>query len=439
MSGAFRFIKSIIASLGLAAIAFLMQYGQNFLFRSVEQPQAQIFASDDNGLPRQSLSPQRSLPKSETALWNIAVVTNRVLETTNGQSPGSLVDQTKDALYQTPDTIYGRTPVSVSLRRKRGSCKAGPEGVDVGQLATMSRSSFLAEITDSIAQGSGKDVLVFIHGFNVSLEQATARAAQVAEDMPFHGTMIVFSWQSAARTRAYRDDEKLAERYFWNLAELLANLKQTCDPNTRLHVLAHSMGNRVTLRAMEALCGTMDPVGHRDPMAFARFFGRTKSSLDTTVHSVVTVEPEEIKQRFPEWGLWHPQTVSRPQIDTLILVAPDVGVAEFSKSIQNIQPACERMILYSSDSDYALQGSRRLHGKQYRAGDSRAKLNIAGLHTVKVSGVNTLDPLGHSYYGSNPKVLRQLAGLLGPKFAPNQTVTQFAKRQTRAGQHSPLR
>ena len=441
MRGAFRFIKSIAASLSLAAVAFVMQYGQHFLFRSVEQPAPGLIANHDSNQSQTSVSAQRSVPTSATAVWRMAVVTNRELQSPDELGLGdladpqsttlSLADQVKHLLYLTPKTSYGTTSVSVSLHRKRGTCRIGPTGVEVGELATTDRDSFLRGLSTLIGANSGKDVLVFIHGFNVSLEEATARAAQVAEDMPFDGTMIVFSWQSAAKTREYLNDEKLAERYFWNLAEFLAALKQNCDPATRLHVLAHSMGNRVTLRAVEALCGTIDPAGRRDPILFGRFFGGSGSVFTANTGSVVAVGPAELKQRFPEWGMWHTQNISKPQISTLICVAPDVGVAEFTRSIQNIKPICERMVLYSSDTDYALRGSRKIHGKQYRAGDSRANLELDGLYNVRVSGVDSNDPLGHSYYGSNHKVLSQLAGLLRPMVDPQQTVTQVANANTR--------
>ncbi len=70
-------------------------------------------------------------------------------------------------------------------------------------------------------------------------------------------------------------------------------------------------------------------------------------------------------------------------------------------------------MLYASDTDVALEASRKLHGN-YRAGDSRAGLNINVLRIVRVTGVGALDPLGHSYYGSHPKVLKQIGGLVKP-------------------------
>ena len=53
-----------------------------------------------------------------------------------------------------------------------------------------------------------------VHGFNVSLEQAIARATQMAEDMLFHGVVAAFSWQSVGETGGYSRDEQIAERAF---------------------------------------------------------------------------------------------------------------------------------------------------------------------------------------------------------------------------------
>ena len=68
--------------------------------------------------------------------------------------------------------------------------------------------------------------------------------------------------------------------------------------------------------------------------------------------------------------------------------------------------------VYASDIDLALDASYRVHRDDFRAGDSRAGLNIPDVDVVGVSAVSLSDPLGHSYYGSHPKVLDQIQRLI---------------------------
>lgn len=421
MSGTFRFTKSIATSILIAIVGFAMQYGQSFLFRDVEEVGIGFPSVNGRVSGRTSQSKQRSAANAgskDVVEWKIAVVTNRVIDQpmpafAAGQASSSIAEQVKNAMYVTPVTTYGTTPVRLPGTRQRGTCRTNlpaPNGVEVGNLKQSTRMEFLSNVGAAVAASEQRDILVFVHGFNVSLEDATARAAQIAEDMPFHGSMIAFSWQSAARSIAYLGDEVVAERFFWNLAELLADLR-TSFPHARLHVLAHSMGNRVTLRAIESLCGTIDPAGRRDSISFRRYFDQHQSAQAQTFSSVITVKPAELTQRFPQWGAWHSREPRTPPISTLIMAAPDVAVQEFQLAIGNIQAACGKMILYASDTDYALHASRKVHGN-YRAGDARAAVDIDGLSTIHITGVDTADPLGHSYYGSNPRVLDQLSFLL---------------------------
>lgn len=418
MDGAFHFGKSIVASLTLACLALAGRYVHSYLFRDVEQPDF-IVVNQDLFRPRTSQSPQRS-EASGSAVWKIAVVTNRTGVGADEDRPaseapiGSLLDQVREMSLSNPRSTHGFCNVDVPLLRNRGVCEFGaeaPDAIRVDDLSLQPRDSFLSTLRTGAVSGSSRNVLVFIHGFNVGLNQAIGRAAQMAEDIPFHGTIIVFSWQSLGRTDAYRTDEQMAERYFWNLAELLYDVKSNL-PDSRLHVLTHSMGNRVTLRAINALCGAIDPMGRRHLFAFGSPASDTTRSDVPRFQSVVTATRAEIKERYPEWGTWRNQPGFQPVIENLIMAAPDVAADEFQDLVGGLKHACRSLVLYASDSDYALEGSRLVNGQGYRAGDSRAGLNIEGLTTIRVTGVDGTDRLGHSFYGSRPAVLDQLQFLL---------------------------
>ncbi|MDG1897794.1 MAG: alpha/beta hydrolase [Fuerstiella sp.] len=106
--------------------------------------------------------------------------------------------------------------------------------------------------------------------------------------------------------------------------------------------------------------------------------------------------------------------MSTPALANLILAAPDVDTQEFDVLAGSIRHVAGKITLYASDTDFALEASKKVHGGAFRAGDSRATVSVAGLQTIRVSGVSAGDPLGHSYYGSNTTVLTQLSRLLRP-------------------------
>src|SRR5262249_30812720 len=67
------------------------------------------------------------------------------------------------------------------------------------------------------AQAVNGSALVFVHGYNVSFENAIRRAGQIAYDLNFDGPVFVFSWPSRGRLTGYisdRDTVDVAARHF---------------------------------------------------------------------------------------------------------------------------------------------------------------------------------------------------------------------------------
>lgn len=386
-----KFGKQIVTSV-LAIGAFAVHYATRWDFDPYEpdHPAGQLAVS----VPT---SPMRTSKDWQHATWQVACVTNRDLatgrvRTTDVDTATSLWQQSQDATNRVDLASFGFATIRVAQTRPRGQCK--PESVVIERrLRTSSESEFFDTINGQLAKAEDKNLLVFVHGFNVSHDMTLRRTAQLAEDLPFGGVVIAFDWASCAEqpdliiNERYERDEIVAERYFWSLARLLANLKQKLPESTRLHVMAHSMGNRVTLRAINALVGYLTPTG-RTPGMFP--------SDDTA-------------DRFPLWRSWI--KLSQPPIEEIVFAAPDVSAAEFQRLATNISHLCEGMTLYTSDVDVALESSYHMNQEGYRAGDSRARIRVDGLRVVRNSRVSHLDPLGHSYYGSDPQVLDNLASL----------------------------
>lgn len=92
--------------------------------------------------------------------------------------------------------------------------------------------------------------LLFVHGYNVTHEQAVKRAAQIAYDLEFDGALILFSWNSYGSHAWYMGDRKRAEAAAEPLFKFLDQLAIILD-KVKVHVIAHSMGNRVLSRAID--------------------------------------------------------------------------------------------------------------------------------------------------------------------------------------------
>lgn len=96
-----------------------------------------------------------------------------------------------------------------------------------------------------------RSALVFIHGFNVVFDDAAYRTAQVSFDLGFHGVPMMYSWPSQGKLRAYDGDEETTD---WSSPHLQAFLERVARESgaKRIHIIAHSMGNRVLTKALVA-------------------------------------------------------------------------------------------------------------------------------------------------------------------------------------------
>ena len=88
-----------------------------------------------------------------------------------------------------------------------------------------------------------QEALVFIHGYNVSFENAVKRTAQIAYDLQFPGAPVCYSWPSRGGLADYTRDENQAEWTVVHLHTFLQELVQQSGAKS-VHLIAHSMGNR---------------------------------------------------------------------------------------------------------------------------------------------------------------------------------------------------
>lgn len=219
-------------------------------------------------------------------------------------------------------------------------------------------AAWFAELRAVVEGSEAEDAFVFVHGYNVTFEEALLRTAQIAYDLRFRGAPICFSWPSQGGVAAYTVDEANVRWATQHLERFLLALKERSGAR-RIHLIAHSMGNRALTEALQRL----------RPRA----------------------------------------TDGAPLFHEVVLAAPDVDADTFRTDLAPaILPTGARVTLYASSRDAALRLSREVHGYP-RAGEAGEGLVVVpGLETVDVSEVSG----SHSYIGNNGRVLDDLGAIL---------------------------
>ena len=270
------------------------------------------------------------------------------------------------------EVSYGTCDVSIPRDHRKGALESPSiwrlefredpaRHVMVRELRKLPAQEYFARLSRDVNAAKKKTAFVFVHGYNVSFEDAARRTAQISYDIGFEGVPAFFSWPSQASTAAYTIDEQNIEWAEDNIKVFLKDFL-TKSGAEDVVLIAHSMGNRGLTRALIAL---------------AR-------------------EAPELKSRMRE----------------IILTAPDIDADVFKRTLAPALIAMQRPItLYASSGDLALKASREVHGHP-RAGDSGgALLVLPGIETVDASGVDT-SLLGHSYFAETGPVLIDILTLV---------------------------
>lgn len=215
-----------------------------------------------------------------------------------------------------------------------------------------------------------RSAFVFIHGFTVAFDEAAFNTAQIAYDLDLEAVPILYSWPSQERLLGYAGDQEIVD---WSSPHLQRFLERVARESgaLQIHVLAHSMGNRLLARALVGL---------------AR-------------------QPEIL-----------------PLFENVIMAAPDVNAKNFAQDWPEIRKAAKRFTLYASSDDKALAASRQSKGGVTftRLGEGRPNIVvIPGLDTVDASGIDT-SLLGHSYADSCKPVMNDLKLLMGEGWPPDK-------------------
>ena len=237
---------------------------------------------------------------------------------------------------------------------------------------TLDQATFVSQVQkkrDASRRYAGQ-AFVFVHGFNVSFDDALFRAAQITFDVGFDGVPFVFSWPSVAGLSGYILDRTRAQGAEESLRQFIELIERDTGV-TQIHLIAHSMGSDPLLRVLR--------------------------SMSTETAAAGT------------------SAARRPRFGEVILAAPDVTRETFTQVAGRIKPLAKGMTLYASSNDWALRVSRELLRGENPAGwvPAEGPLVISGIDTIDVSRASTdFFNLNHTTFAEREQVLQDLGGLL---------------------------
>jgi esterase/lipase superfamily enzyme len=226
------------------------------------------------------------------------------------------------------------------------------------------------EMAEKLQSMASQSLLLFVHGYNTSFEDAALRTAQLAHDLEFPGMALFFSWPSAGKALAYWQDEEASQLSEVVFEELLGELSRL--PVKDIYVVAHSMGNRIVTGALRS-----------------------------------RVEKKEKTDHIRE----------------LLLAAPDINAELFRTTIAPKLAGMQgtQTTIYAASSDLALRASKVVHGFK-RVGETVGGVFVyPGFDTIDASSAATaIRGFGHSYLMDSSPVLKDLKTIVLQKLAARQ-------------------
>ncbi len=267
---------------------------------------------------------------------------------------------------------YGRAEVNIPYSHKTGrietpwlkirALRDPRKHVFVLKLLPTGEDQFFNEVAE-FGRGEG-DVLVYVHGFNVSFDDAIVRAGQIAFDFGFSGAPIVFSWPSWDNVLGYNSDWGNVNWSTKHIALFLEALAARTK-GRKVHLVAHSMGSKGLLNALRLLAYS-----------------------------------DKTQEKF----------------GTVLLCAPDFDAVLFREQIASeVKPLAALWVVYTSKKDIALIASEKLNMAP-RLG--RPVTYAEGYEIIDASEIEVTPwsvPETHSYYAVKKVVLddmvKAIAGL----------------------------
>ena len=247
---------------------------------------------------------------------------------------------------------------------------------------------WLTAIGDAVARPKAKGrLLVFIHGYNTTFEEAHEMAAQIRELAGADVPLVLFHWPTRASALSYPIDEATIA---WAQSPLDAALAQLTTRAEDITIVAHSMGARAAIRSVEALDGY-------------------RSARPDRVRRIVLASADEDRDRVLRKG---------GSIDLLLRYKRQVLVyASYRDTPLDLSRRAHGYArLGSTDCKYDILFARRVLGK---LGNCHRAAPREGLAMVSTSLINPADHYDHNDFIEDCRTRADFAAFLRDAPAPS--------------------
>ncbi len=172
-------------------------------------------------------------------------------------------------------------------------------------------------INDKLAVSKKKDIYIYVHGYNTNFQDPILVASELWHYLGYDGVFIAYAWPATERGMAYLGDTEKARWTSRNLRLFIEYLSEETNAEN-IHIVAYSMGTRVSTWAVEDLA-----------LIYLK------------------ESPESVRKRL--------------RVGNVLLFGSDLSVYAFTNYLQDgILNVAKSISLYSSDEDTVLGASQWL-------------------------------------------------------------------------------
>ncbi len=219
------------------------------------------------------------------------------------------------------------------------------------------------QLADLLGQTSGRNMLVYVHGYNQTFENAVLDAARLSDGIKFAGETMAFSWPSRARLLDYNYDRESA---MWSRDALDQVLEDLLASPTigRVNIVAHSVGTMVTTEALR-----------------------------------------ELYSKLGDYAA--------DRVGAIVFASPDIDMDVFIAAVPRIGPLASKITIITATNDRALAFSRWVNGSTTRVGAAeKAQLEKLGLRVIDASAQGW-GVLNHDLFLSNAGIRQAIRDAIG--------------------------
>ncbi len=241
--------------------------------------------------------------------------------------------------------------------------------VRTGEARTDAERQFIARINDHMEKIRNPEVVLYVHGYRVTFEEATVMMGSLSMYLG-KGATVAFEWPTGLHWWNYLNDCPNAEKYIPDIERLIELLGHTKAKH--INMLAYSCGSPLLATAL----------GH-------------------------------LRGRFPDEG--RDELTRRFRIGSVIFAASDVDLKSFARNdVPAIMDLAQQTTVYMARDDAALGFSNLLAGSSRIGRPDAAELDVGDienlsadprLHGIDITDVRGAHEMGgirgHGYWYAN--------------------------------------